>query len=228
MGEEEAAYLRGLVAYYNEARVPKTPGDAAGFRRDVENDSNHWATAMIADLRSLARGKRVLEIAAGLGRWTQFMADEAEFVLATDSSPNLLANAAGLGLPAQCVEFRRVDAFDIGLIEGAFDVAVHLNFFNHLPATLAQRFNDVVHERMGIGASVFAGGQQYSSNWKQHMYPKPGSPDTFSIREEEGFRFEIVDNQFDEQRIRGSFAPRATDLQIRIGRAFWWATYAIG
>jgi hypothetical protein len=104
---------------------------------------------------------------------------------------------------------------------------VHLNFFNHLPVTLAQRFNDLLHERMGVGASVFAGGQQYSAKWKQHMYSKPDSPDTFSIRGEEGFHFEIVDNEFDEQRIRGAFLTRAAGLQIRIGRAFWWATYTI-
>src|SRR5438045_216238 len=102
----DTEYVSGMVKYYNEARVPSRPGDAAGFRADVERDPNHWAHAMIEDLRSAVVGKRVLEIACGMGRWTQFAAQTAEFILATDAAPNLLANARGLNLSPERVEFR--------------------------------------------------------------------------------------------------------------------------
>src|SRR5215212_8349048 len=109
---QDSEYLSGMVKYYNEARLPSQPGDAAGFREKVEGDRTHWAHGMIEDLRSAVRGQCVLEIACGMGRWTQFAADSASFVLATDAAPNLLENARGLNLPAERVEFREVDAFD--------------------------------------------------------------------------------------------------------------------
>ena len=48
---DESGYLKGLVKYYNEARLPSEPGWAASFRAEVERDPNHWAYEMIRDLR---------------------------------------------------------------------------------------------------------------------------------------------------------------------------------
>jgi SAM-dependent methyltransferase len=169
----------------------------------------------------------VLEIACGMGRWTQYAVETAEFVLATDPAINLLECARGLNLPAQGVEFQCVDAFDLDKIPGEFGCAMHLNFFNHLPDALARRFQNLLHKRLGPGNRVFVAGQQYSQKWKKQMYPKPGSPDTFSIRTENGFNFEIVDNEFDEARIRRTFTEGASDLKPDCGRGFWWATYRI-
>ncbi len=223
----ETDYLSNMVHYYNEARLPQKPGDAAGFFNDVQRDPNHWAHEMVQDLRAFVSGRRVLEVACGMGRWTQFAAETAGFVLATDAAPNLLANAEGLRLPRDRVRFRCVNAFDIGSLKDEFVCAMHLNFFNHLPAPAAARFLSVLHARLGPGGRVFAAGQQYSANWKQQMYTRDGSPDTFSMRREDGFNFELVDNEFDESRVRQCLAGAATNLQVKIGRAFWWATYTV-
>src|SRR5262245_29242856 len=172
---DDSAYLQGLVRYYNEARLPANPGWAAQFRAEVDRDPNHWAHAMIRDLQAWVRGQRVLEIACGMGRWTQYAVETAEFVRATDAAPNLLECARGLNLPAERVEFQCVDAFDLDRVTGEFDCAMHLNFFNHLPDTLAKRFQRMLHQRLGDGKRVFVAGQQYSQNWKKQMYGKADS-----------------------------------------------------
>ena len=52
-------------------------------------------------------GRRVLEIACGTGYWTQFIAQRALKVTATDINPETLAVARAKDIPAGRVEFGR-------------------------------------------------------------------------------------------------------------------------
>ena len=220
-------YMAAMVHYYDATRIPAEPGQAAGVRRDMARDPAHWGHAMVADLHALFRGRRVLELACGMGRWTQFVAESAAFVLATDTSPNLLRNAAGLNLPPDRVRFALHDAMDVEAITEPVDAAFHANFVNHLPADVRAEFHARLHRRVGRGALVVAAGQQYSDRWRKQMYAKPGSPDTYATRTDDGVTVELVDNEYDEARLRAELGATADGLQFRAGPGFWWAWYHV-
>src|SRR5438552_15759515 len=87
------AYARQMVAYYdnpsNDAR--KTPAHkwARHYRKEFETEGT-WLREIARAAQEAARGRRVLELACGHCRWTPFIAEVAQSVLATDAAPNML------------------------------------------------------------------------------------------------------------------------------------------
>ena len=82
----------------------------------------------MAEMQTALGGRRVLEVACGMGRWTQVVADAAGQIVATDVSNDLLQNARCLPLPGANVSFVQADAFDVQKVAGHFDAGLHMNF----------------------------------------------------------------------------------------------------
>ena len=77
-------------------------------------------------------GRRVLEIAAGTGYWTQFIAKQAASVVATDLLPETLDRAKERpGLEG--VEFRVMDAYRLNDIGGGYDGVFAGLWLSHVP-----------------------------------------------------------------------------------------------
>ncbi len=92
-------YFRQLADYYNNSRIPsKVMTGAAEIRADF-NRQGSWERQCAEHLQLVLAKRRVLEIACGSGRWTQFIADVADRVVALDPCPRLLEYARELGLP---------------------------------------------------------------------------------------------------------------------------------
>ena len=222
----EETYLAEIAEYYNHSRVPAEPGAAVGFRKDAGRPLS-WAYPIVAEMQSLFEGKRVLEAACGMGRWTQIAADVAAHVVATDVSPNLLENARGLPFPKGNVAFLQSDAFDIQQIAGPFDAGLHMNFINHLPLPLVPRFLDGFHAALGSGAMVFCGAQRFRGDAKDPCY-ETHEGDTVSLRHhDDGRPVEVVDTLFTEDLLRGLLAGRGTHLHVSMNKWWWWTHYQV-
>src|SRR5579871_3076559 len=146
--------------------------DAAEFMEQVRQSPDHWAHSLIADMQAALRDRRVLEVACGYGRWTRFVAEVAEHIVATDYAPKNLALGVAQGLSPDRVEFRLADAFEIEQVEGTFDAGLHMNFISHVSKARADAFLDAFHRKLGSGSVVFMGGDQCGEAWMRKIYTK--------------------------------------------------------
>jgi SAM-dependent methyltransferase len=85
----------------------------------------HEATELMLDLAGVGEGARVLDIAAGSGGQSIAAARRGASVLATDLSPNILAEAEAAARAAGVmIETHVSDGEDLDVSPGAFDAAI--------------------------------------------------------------------------------------------------------
>src|SRR5437867_4110512 len=121
-------YTGQLLRYYdntsNDARRTHEARWAWHYRHEYNKPGN-WLRQTALALQETVGGRRVLELACGHCRWTPFIAEVAESVLATDLSPNMLQWGRRLfayaAPEAGNVSFRLADAFRSDEIAGDFD-----------------------------------------------------------------------------------------------------------
>jgi demethylmenaquinone methyltransferase/2-methoxy-6-polyprenyl-1,4-benzoquinol methylase len=98
-------------------------------------------------------GLSVIEVAAGTGYWTQFIAPACERILATDVTEEALAQAQRRpGL--QDLDFRVIDAFQLGSIEEKFSAAFAGLWISHVPVQQRREFFGALHQCLRPGARV--------------------------------------------------------------------------
>jgi SAM-dependent methyltransferase len=98
-------------------------------------------------------GKDVIEIAAGTGYWTQFIARSASSLVATDVTAEALSQIRrrpGLGEIATCL----VDAFEPGSLDKTFSAAFAGLWISHIPKQDLPSFFNSLHQCLEPGATV--------------------------------------------------------------------------
>ena len=184
-------------------------------------------------LQDFCEGKRVLEVAAGHGRWTRYVAGVASYVLATDGSPRMLKQAEDLiywkkELPVGRCELLCLDAFDIEEAPGSFDVGFSVNWLEHIPRDRVDAFVDALHLKLGSGARVLTAINFFSEKSRAGLFQKDDNPDWLSKRKRpDGSEYEIVDNPYTEADLRQIFNGKVQNLTYQEGVKFYWVTYEI-
>lgn len=118
--DEQIAYYRARAPEYDATSTPE--GDP--FAAD--------AHAIRAGIRALGPLGRVLELAAGTGQWTELLAEMADELVVTDTSPEMLAlNRSRVGARPN-VRRELADAFRLAASH-AFDAVFFGNFLSHVP-----------------------------------------------------------------------------------------------
>ena len=69
-----AGYFRELADYYSHSRIPSKVMTGAAEIREEFNRPDSWVRECAESLQRTLTKRRVLEIACGSGRWTQFTA----------------------------------------------------------------------------------------------------------------------------------------------------------
>ena len=227
-------YRQDMASYYDQACRLAYLFDPQELAREydaVYQTDGSWMRDLALAMQDLVRAKRVLEIAAGHGRWTRYLSESARFVVATDASDGMLDQArqlvrAGRRLPKKRCAFLAIDAFAIDQIPGEFECAVSVNFFQHVPTARQAIFLEVLQRKLGAGRDVLIAVNRLKRQTRNRMYQKPGEADWFDLRcLSDGSVHEIVDNPFDENRMRELLEDRATDVQVTRGTKFDWITY---
>src|SRR5688500_9082223 len=229
-------YRQDMVNYYDQASQLAylfNPDQLARQYDAVYATEGSWLRDLASAIQQITRGRRVLEIASGHGRWTRYTAESANHVLATDASERMLDQArqvvrAGRALPPKRCEFLQLDAFHIDQAPGRFDCAVAVNFFQHIPTARHDDFLDALHRKLGPRAAVLIAINRLHRSTCQRFYRKPGEPDLFDLRQlKDGSVYEIIDNVFTPGQLAAVFSTRATNYRFHAGAKFYWITYTI-
>ncbi|MHC4696354.1 MAG: class I SAM-dependent methyltransferase [Planctomycetota bacterium] len=197
------------------------------YRRD--DPVRQAEQARIAEaLRGALAGRRVLEIACGTGYWTSAIAETAEHVVATDASAEMLAIARAKAMPAGKVEFLRADAYALDAVAGTFGAAVAMCWLSHVPKDHMQAFLAQLHARLTPDAVVFLADNVFVPGMGGEFVSRPGCADTFKRRTlNDGSQHEILKNYYGEDELRALLRPWADNLQVRMGKCFWWVIYRV-
>ncbi|HMK47379.1 MAG TPA: class I SAM-dependent methyltransferase [Methanocella sp.] len=203
-------------------------GDYEGIYRRDDKVRAAELNVIAAGMCESLRGRRVLEVACGTGFWTGIASREAAHIVALDISPRALAVAQSKALPQEVVEFSIHDAYDLASVHGTYDAGMANFWLSHVPKVRLDGFLEDLHGRLGAGSVVFMADNVYIPGIGGTLLVKRGIEDLFKLRRMPGGGMvEIVKNYYDEGALRSILEPRVDDLQINIGKCYWWVRYRV-
>jgi demethylmenaquinone methyltransferase/2-methoxy-6-polyprenyl-1,4-benzoquinol methylase len=163
-------------------------------------------------------------VACGPGFWTQFLAERALAVVATDFNRETLDEARRKNLDASRVEFRVADAYCLPEFDTLFNGALAVDWFCHVPISRRVGFLEGLHQRLGPGARIVLCDQLPKEAPETHDHEgnhlqRRSLPD--------GSMHTVIKNFPTEQEMRGLLEPYSSDIRYRAfpeGRR-WAITY---
>ncbi len=194
------------------------------FRDDVVRQQEQLKIQ--ATMKQLFANKDVLEVACGTGYWTQFVVQTASHITAIDFSEEVLDIAKEKNINSNKAIFHQGDAYQLDKVPGRFNAAYANFWLSHIPKTRIQEFLKQLHTRLGSGSPVFLADNMYNESVGGTLVQKLNDENTYKVRTlDGGSQYEILKNYFSKTELRELFEPYSCDLEVHIGRCFWWVYY---
>lgn len=201
-------------------------------QRAPEYDEVYAKPERQADLAELKRlipplvaGRRVLEVAAGTGYWTQVIATAAASVTATDLNPETLAVAAGRNYGPAAPALVTADAYQLDAVAGEFDLVFCGFWWSHVARADVGRFLAHVAARAQPGARLVLADNRYVPG-SNHPVTRTGPDgDTFQLRRlRDGREYEVLKNFPAREQLAADLSPCATGLRYTELTYYWLAS----
>ncbi len=204
-------------------------------RRAAEYEAIYHKPERQADLPRLRawvgerlRSERILEVACGTGYWTAALAPVAEFILATDTSKEVLEIARRKSYPPGRVEFALADAYALEQVPGEFTAGLAAFWWSHVPRQARGRFLQGFHQRLGAGATVVLLDNRYVEGSSTPIAERDQEGNTYQLRPlRNGSRHRVLKNFPSAQELRAALAGVARALEIRELDYYWCAAYEV-
>jgi SAM-dependent methyltransferase len=175
-------------------------------------------------LPPLVAGKKVLEIAAGTGYWTQVLARTAAGITATDVNAETIAIAAQRDYGPAPVALRTADAYRLDTVPGEFDLVFCGFWWSHISRADVQRFLAGVRARTGPGTALVLVDNRYAEGSSTPISRTDEAGDTYQRRQlADGREFEILKNFPSREQVAADLDSVAKDLAWTELEYFWVA-----
>jgi SAM-dependent methyltransferase len=170
-------------------------------------------------------GKRVLEIAAGTGYWTQVLASTAAEILATDLNAETIAIAAQRDYGPASVALRTADAYQLDTVPGEFDLVFCGFWWSHILRADIPRFLAGVRGRTGPGVQLVLVDNRYVRGSNTPVSRSGPDGDTYQRRSlADGREYEVVKNFPSREQLAADLESAATDLAWTELEYYWLAS----
>jgi ubiquinone/menaquinone biosynthesis C-methylase UbiE len=170
-------------------------------------------------------GKDVIEIAAGTGYWTQFIAKSANSLVATDITAEALSQIrrrSGLGELTTCL----VDAFELGSLEKTFSAAFAGLWISHIPMQDLPRFFHSLHQCLEPGATVVLLDNSEAQCERLPISHTDDVGNTYQDRElDDGSSHRVLKNFPTESELSSALAPEGAECNFLQLEHFWLFQY---
>jgi SAM-dependent methyltransferase len=205
-----AEYYQQRAAEYDEVyRKPERQDDLARLRQL---------------LPPLVAGKRVLEIAAGTGYWTQVLARTAAAITATDLNAETLAIAAQREYGPAQVGLCTADAYRLDTVPGEFDLVFCGFWWSHVPRAEIQRFLAGLRQRVPAGTGLVLLDNRYVPGSNHPIDQTGPDGDTYQRRRlADGRSYAVLKNFPTRLQLESDLAGAATGLAWTELRYYWLA-----
>jgi SAM-dependent methyltransferase len=179
-------------------------------------------------LPPLVAGKRVLEVAAGTGYWTQVLATTAAEIIATDVNAETIAIAAQRDYGPAPVALRTADAYQLDTVPGEFDLVFCGFWWSHIARADISRFLAGVRARTGPGTVLVLVDNQYVPGNSIPVSRTGPDGDTYQHRSlADGRQYEVLKNFPSREQLAADLEPTATDLAWTELDYYWLASCAL-
>lgn len=185
-------------------------------QQDLAEMRTHVAQAL--------HGHVVLELACGTGYWTSVIAASADSVVATDINPEMIALAKLRALPADKVQFRVADAYNLPDDLGSF-TAVFIGFWwSHVKREQQEKF--LAHLRSKVGDIVIVLlDDAYVEGSSETVARTDLEGNTYHIRvAPDGDRYEIPKTYPSDSALRKKLASSVREIKIVRLEYYWMLT----
>ncbi len=205
-------------------------------RRALEYDRVYDKAERQADLLELRSwvsrllaGRRVLEVAAGTGWWTDSYVDGAVEATVTDVNVTTLEVAATRRTWPPSVRFLEADASDLESIPGRFDAAFVGFFWSHVPLHQLDEFLDGLVQRLDHLARVVIIDNRYVQGSSYPITRTDPAGDTYQERPlEDGTRWEVLKNFPTPVELRQRLERVGNEIEVNELDFYWTATFQVG
>jgi SAM-dependent methyltransferase len=176
-------------------------------------------------LPPLVAGKRVLEIAAGTGYWTQVLAGTAAEIMATDLNAETIAIAAQRDYGAAPVALRTADAYRLDTVPGEFDLVFCGFWWSHVARADISPFLAGIRGRTGKGVQLVLVDNRYVPGSSTPVSRTGPDGDTYQRRRlADGREYEVLKNFPTREQLATDLEPAATDLAWTELEYYWLAS----
>jgi SAM-dependent methyltransferase len=175
-------------------------------------------------LPPLVAGKRVLEVAAGTGYWTQVLATTAAEITATDLNAETIAIAAQRSYGPARVIMQTADAYRLDTVPGDFDLVFCGFWWSHILRADIPRFLAGVRERTRPGTGLLLLDNRYVPGSSIPVTRTGPDGDTYQQRElADGRSYEVLKNFPDRPQVEADLAGVAVSLTWTELEYYWLA-----
>jgi SAM-dependent methyltransferase len=171
------------------------------------------------------RGHTVLELACGTGYWTRQIAEVADKIVATDINPEMIAMARLRKMPAEKVELRVVDAYDLPDDLGEF-TAVFVGFWwSHVKREEYVKFLAKLKAKVGKDVLIVLLDETYVEGSSATVARTDMEGNTFHISTApDGERYEIPTTYPTDSALRKKLTPAVREIRIVRMEYYWLLT----
>lgn len=171
-----------------------------------------------------------LEIACGTGYWTPFAAARCASWLATDANEEVMAIARTKPLPPGRVQFRALDAYDLGALgDTRFDAALAAFWWSHVPLLRLPGWLAGLHAQLAPGAVVVMLDNLYVPGSNHPITRQDADGNTYQTRTlDDGSTHEVLKNFPTREQAVAMLGARARDPQWTAFQHYWALSYTVG
>jgi len=190
---------------------------ASGYDASMGYDDEQKVRSLrpvIDELQAGLKDRRVLELACGPCFWTQFVAEVAQSVVATDFNQSTLDEAVKKGLPKDRVSLFRADAYQLDAVPGAFDAVFAVDWWAHVPLAQMAAFMQGVIARVPSGSPIVFVDQLAGPHSLTGVFDAEGN----HIQERslaDGSTYRVIKHFFTDAQIADLFSDFSGELVVR-------------
>ena len=210
-----------LVTYYAK-RAPEY--ERVYHKPERQADIN----CLIAYLQQTFEEQSVGEIACGTGYWTQYIAQTAHFVTATDTNSEVLEIAKTKPFPRKNVTFGIADVYALPEPRQPFDAGFGGFIWSHIPLSQLPSFLASFHQYVGRGGRIVFIDNRYVPGSSTPIAKQDVAGNTYQRRVlQSGETHMVLKNFPTEVDLRNAIGAYASDVQIMWLTYFWILTYTV-
>lgn len=190
-------------------------------------ERQHDLQAIAQWLPGVFERRSTLEVACGTGYWTQFIAREAQDVVALDASSEVLSVARERAA-CEGVSFVRGDAYRLPVGQGRFEAAFAGFWLSHVPRHRVREFLSGLHRSLVEGAKVVFIDNRFVPGSSTPLAEEDDDGNTYQLRRlNDGSIHRVLKNFPPESALREAVSGLATSVRFHEWQYFWALEYEV-
>jgi SAM-dependent methyltransferase len=183
---------------------------------------------LIDILRTVFKDQDVLEIACGTGYWTQYIAESAGSILATDYNRQVIDVAKHKNYKNCKVSFEESDAYSLSNVNGHFTGGFCGFWWSHIPRARIQGFLRIFHDKLQDDALVVMMDNKYVEGSSTRLSRTDSDGNTYQLRRlQDGSLHEVLKNFPTQEEIKTNLEGCSKNFYFIDLDYYWLVKYQV-